>query len=91
MLARLAALALSAAAIPAQAGSIETNFELVGCFGIRCHGGGGGNAWITHEKLYNKKLTKKQAYRVCKNRYPVMSDIIVFKISKGWECRIRRP
>lgn len=91
MLAQLSALALLAAALPAHAGSIETNFEFAGCIGIRCHDSGGGDAWITHEKIYNKKISKKQAYRICKNRYPVMSDIIVFKFSKGWECRIRRP
>jgi hypothetical protein len=61
-----------------------------GCIGFRCHDSFG-DAWITHEKIYNKKLTKKQAYKICKKRYPIMSDIIVFKISKGWECRIRRP
>jgi hypothetical protein len=91
MIVRLSLLAALAAPMtgPATA-DITANFELAGCFGIRCHDGGG-DAWITHEKLYNKKLTKKQAYRICKNRYPIMSDIIVFKISKGWECRIRRP
>jgi hypothetical protein len=84
MTARIFAAAALAVAfgVPATAGG--------SCIGFRCHDSFN-DAWITHEKIYNKKLTKKQAYRICKNRYPIMSDIIVFRISKGWECRIRRP
>jgi hypothetical protein len=79
-----AAVAVPAIAGPALAGG--------GCIGFLCHDGGFGNeGWITYERLYNKKLTRKQAYRTCKSKY-FLADVIVFRLKKGgWECRIRRP
>jgi hypothetical protein len=62
------------------------------CIGFLCHDFEFGNEGeITYERLYNKKLTRKQAYKVCKSKY-VLSDVMLFRLSNGdWECRIRRP
>ena len=80
-----AALAVPAFARPALAGG--------SCIGLRCHDGGFGNeGWITYERLYNKKLTRKQAYKICKSKYFLADVTAVFRLKKGgWECRIRRP
>jgi hypothetical protein len=76
-------------AIPTLMGSATAGGS---CIGFKCHDRGFGNeGWITYERLHNKKLTRKQAYKFCKSKY-VIADVMVFRLSKGgWECRIRRP